>query len=310
MNNLEIIQQDINAIEHQFNDLSSFGKDVKNAFARESNYAMQVFEANSFASRLAVGSRQSVINAVLNVAAIGLSLNPAEKEAYLVPRNGKICLDLSYIGLMRLATDTGQVEWVQANIVHEKDDFQINGLDKQPTHKYKTFDNDRGEAVGVYVTAKLANGDYLTGTMTVSEVNEIRDKSQSYIGWVSKGKKGSTIWVDHWGEMAKKTIVKRESKYWPKSERLNKAIHVLNTESDEGFADVPVQIDAIEKWTEAANKATSIEETRDVWAAAAADFKITRDFKSWDLVKVHILERIADFEKTVENVVENTNEES
>lgn len=297
MNKLQTIQNDINSVEQQFNNLSAFGSGVKNAFARESNYAMQILEANDYALKLAVGARQSVINAVLNIASIGLSLNPAEREAYLVPRNGQICLDISYMGLMRLATDTGSVQWVQADIVYAADEFVINGLDKQPTHKYNAFSKDRGEAVGVYVTAKLANGDYLTGTMTTDDVNAIRDKSQGYIAFVSKGR--SSMWVDHWGEMAKKTIVKRECKYWPKSERLNTAINVLNTEGGEGLDNSAPNIDSITKWRDAADKASSRDEMRQVWQAAASDFKTLGDVAGWDAVKEYLIERIADFDEVV-----------
>ena len=298
MNELQIIQGDIDSVEQQFNNLSAFGDGVKNAFARESSYAMQILEANNYALKLAVGARQSVINAVLNIAAIGLSLNPAEKEAYLVPRNGQICLDISYMGLMRLATDTGSVQWVQADIVYAADEFIINGLDKQPTHKYNAFSKDRGEPVGVYVTAKLANGDYLTGTMTTEEINAIRDKSQGYISYVAKKAK-SSIWVDHWGEMAKKTIVKRECKYWPKSERMNTAINVLNTDSGEGLDHNAPSVDSIAKWRDAADKAASKDEMRQVWQSAAADFKTLGDVAGWDSVKEYLVERIADFDEVV-----------
>ncbi len=36
--------------------------------------------------------------------------------------------------------------------------------------------------------------------------------------------------------MAKKTVVKRAYKYWPKTERLDTAIHHLNTDGGEGLA--------------------------------------------------------------------------
>ncbi|MCQ8865521.1 recombinase RecT, partial [Escherichia coli] len=45
-------------------------------------------------------------------------------------------------------------------------------------------------------------------------------------------------WVNHWNEMARKTVVKRASKYWPKASRLDSAIHVLNEE--EGVWTEPV----------------------------------------------------------------------
>lgn len=234
-NQIQVLQGDIYAQEQAFNQVSAFSESTQNAFKREAGFAMQIIAGNSFLQKVAMNNRQSLVNAIINVGAIGVSLNPAEKEAYLVPRNGAVCLDISYIGLMRLATDTGQIVWVQSDIVYEKDHFRIVGLDKQPEHHFYSFDKSRGEAVGVYVTAKLASGDYLTDTMTTEEINAIRDKSQGHIAFVS-GKARSSTWNDHWGEMTKKTVVKRAYKYWPRSERLDKAIHILNTESGEGYA--------------------------------------------------------------------------
>lgn len=249
---LQVIGDLIYSNEQQFNNVSVFGCDDKNAFQREAAFALQLLSDNKYLAGIALKNQQSLVNAVMNIAAIGISLNPAEKEAYLVPRDGKVCLDISYMGLINLATSNGAVEWVQAAVVHATDQFTINGLDKQPTHSYNAFDPNRGDPVGVFVTAKLANGDYLTGTMNVAEINAIRDKSQGYIAFIN-GKARSSIWNDYWGEMAKKTIVKRESKMWPKSSRLSKAIHVLNTDSGEGFEKEVVSgevshNDMIEQW--------------------------------------------------------------
>ena len=234
-NQIQVLQGDIYAQEQAFNQVSAFSESTQNAFKREAGFAMQIIAGNNFLEKVAMNNRQSLVNAIVNIGAIGISLNPAEKEAYLVPRNGAVCLDISYVGLMRLATDTGQIAWVQSDIVYEKDHFRMVGLDKQPEHHFNAFDKSRGEAVGVYVTAKLASGDYLTDTMTTEEINAIRDNSQGHIAFMSK-KARSSIWNDHWGEMAKKTVVKRASKYWPKSERLDQAIYHLNTDAGEGIA--------------------------------------------------------------------------
>lgn len=234
-NQIQVLQGDIYAQEDAFNQVSAFSESTQNAFKREAGFAMQIIAGNNFLEKVAMNNRQSLVNAIVNIGAIGISLNPAEKEAYLVPRNGAVCLDISYVGLMRLATDTGQIAWVQSDIVYEKDHFRMVGLDKQPEHHFNAFDKSRGEAVGVYVTAKLASGDYLTDTMTTEEINAIRDNSQGHIAFMSK-KARSSIWNDHWGEMAKKTVVKRASKYWPKSERLDQAIYHLNTDAGEGIA--------------------------------------------------------------------------
>lgn len=203
-------------------------------FDREAEFALQALYGNDYAMKIAMQNRQSLINAVVNIAAIGISLNPAKKQAYLVPRDGKICLDISYMGLMDLAIDSGSIRWGQAELVYETDTFGLNGVDQQPTHLRNPFAKDRGEIVGVYVVVKTADGDYLTGAMSVDEINAIRDRSAAWKAWISKQK--SCPWLTDWGEMAKKTVVKREYKYWPKTERLHAAIHHLNTEGGEGLA--------------------------------------------------------------------------
>ena len=55
----------------------------------------------------------SAQNASINVVAIGITLNPASKLAYLVSRDGMICLDTSYMGLHHLAQSAGSIKWGQ-----------------------------------------------------------------------------------------------------------------------------------------------------------------------------------------------------
>ena len=54
----------------------------------------------------------------------------------------------------------------------------------------------------------------------------------------SKAKNGP--WKTFWEEMARKTIVKRASKYWPKVDRLDKAIDYLNNDMSEGIETEPL----------------------------------------------------------------------
>jgi recombination protein RecT len=230
MGALELVTGTIYEAKESF---SSVLTDRSINFEREAGFAVQALTANDYAMRIAMQNRQSVINAVTNIAAIGISLNPAKKQAYLVPRDNRICLDISYLGLMDLAMSTGSIRWAQAELVYETDVFGLNGFDKPPTHTYNPFAKDRGEVVGVYVVVKTADGDYLTETMSIDEVNAIRDRTSAWKSWVSK--KTKCPWVTDPGEMAKKTCVKRAYKYWPKTERLEQAIHHLNTDGNEGI---------------------------------------------------------------------------
>ena len=62
---------------------------------KEKQFAIQAFQGNKFLTDTATKNPASLQNAIINVASIGISLNPANKHAYLVPRDGRICLDIS-----------------------------------------------------------------------------------------------------------------------------------------------------------------------------------------------------------------------
>lgn len=283
MNNLAVITQDIYDSRDTF---AAVLTDPSINFEKEAGFAIQVLQQNEYALGVAMKNRQSVVNAVTNVAAIGISLNPAKKQAYLVPRDGRICLDLSYMGLMDLAISTGAIRWGQARVVHENDHFELDGFDKEPLHRFKPFSKERGAIVGVYVVVKTADGDYLTETMSLDDVNAIRDRSTAWKAWVSKQK--SCPWVTDWSEMAKKTVVKRASKYWPKNDRLDEAIHHLNTEGGEGLdlTDKPrADPDLLPRLRRQVEDATTAEELAQVWKDGLADVKASKDMAVYNSFK-------------------------
>lgn len=196
-------------------------------WAKESQFAIQLFQKNDYLAKTALANPTSAQNAIINVAAVGITLNPASKLAYLVPRDGMVCLDISYMGLLHLAQATGAIMWGQCKLVYASDTYESNGLDMAPTHRYNAF-GDRGSVVGGYCTVKTPAGDYLTEEMSLAEIKATEA--------TSKAKNGP--WKNFWEEMARKTIVKRASKYWPRAERLDNAIHVIN--EDEGIHTEPM----------------------------------------------------------------------
>ena len=216
--------------EPLFNGASS-EKSVQ--WAKESQFAIQLFQANQKLAETAIANPASAQNAIINLAAIDISLNPASKLAYLVPREGKVCLDISYMGLLHIAQSAGAIKWGQCKLVHANDSYEQNGLDRAPTHKYNAFASpeDRGAIIGGYCTVKTSDGDYLTEEMSLAEIEAIRKVSKA--GTHEKGP-----WVKFWSEMARKTIVKRASKYWPRVERMDRATDILN--EHEGIFTEPV----------------------------------------------------------------------
>lgn len=250
-------------------------------FAREQEFALQAIYANDFSRQVALKNPQSVRDAVTNVAAIGISLNPAKKQAYLVPRKGGITLVISYMGLADLAVESGSIRWVKSEVVRQADRLVLQGVDKPPAHEFDPFSKDRGDVVGVYCVAKTVDGDYLTDTMSIDEVYAIRDRSDAWQAWVAK--KRPCPWVTDENEMVKKTLVKRASKMWPKTDRLDKAVHHLNTDGGEGIdfaAEQATQAPATtsrEEWLGKAMLAQSVEEMTKISKAGAKAFNEARD---------------------------------
>lgn len=210
--------------------------DDRMVWAKESQFAIQLFQNNDYLAKVAFQNQTSTQNAIINVAAIGISLNPAQKLAYLVPRKGAICLDISYMGLMHIAQQSGAIKWCQSAIVRRNDQFRREGLDKPPIHIYNDFDTEeqRGDIVGAYVTVKTDDGDYLTHTMRIDAIYSIRDRSEAWKKYKSDNSK-KCPWVTDEEQMILKTVVKQAAKYWPRRERLDAAIDHVNAEGEEGI---------------------------------------------------------------------------
>lgn len=239
-NALTLVMGDIQATRDEFQSLLA---DNSIKFEQEAGFAIQVLRNNEYALKVAAQNRDSVVAAVKNLAAIGISLNPAKKQAYLVPRSmgrdkpAAICLDISYMGLMDLAIATGSIKWAKAEVVRESDEFQLGRMDELPLHRYDPFAKDRGPIRGVYVVVKTADNEYLTHTMSADDVFAIRDRSEAWKAYREKKIK-TCPWVTDEAEMVKKTCVKQGYKYWPKTDRLETAIHHLNTDGGEGLRDI------------------------------------------------------------------------
>lgn len=211
----------------QFNEIATKHQLV--TWAEESQFAKQAIEKSN---QLAQCSVRTVQNSIVNVAAIGLTLNPALGYAYLVPEGKECSLKVSFKGLMKIATDSGSIKWAKAEVVKEKDTFNYRGPCEKPEHIMQPF-GDRGKTVGVYCIAKTHEGDYLVDIMDAGEIAKIKAAAKTKNVW--------NAWED---EMAKKAIIKRSSKQWPKteqSERFDHAIAVVN--EYEGSEDITKERD-------------------------------------------------------------------
>lgn len=246
------------------------------SWAKECQFAIQHFQRNQKLAEIAISNPISAQNAIINVAAIGISLNPASKLAYLVPRDGMVCLDISYMGLLHIAQSAGVIKWGQCKLVYSSDTYETAGLDKAPLHKYNAFasPDERGSVIGGYCTVKTADGDYLTEEMSLAEIEEIRKVSKA--GTSLKGP-----WVNFWSEMARKTIVKRAHKYWPRADRLDNAVDMLN--ESEGVHMEPVMAYTPESDIEATEK----QKQQDIFDAVSLLCDEMEKAETMDDLKIH-----------------------
>lgn len=207
---------------------------------REISFALQHIHKNG---QLQKCTQLSLLTAVMNVSNIGLSLNPAAKESYLIPRYNsasrqmEAALEPSYIGLVKLLTDSGSITSVLCQIVYSGDKFEIDLANNvNPViHKPELIKSKRGEMVGVYALATLPDKTRQVEFMDVEEINAIRDRSETYKAYKA-GKIQSCVWVSDQGEMSRKTVIKRIYKYLPRTDRMTVIDSAIETDNADYIA--------------------------------------------------------------------------
>ena len=173
--------------------------------------------------RLAECSIPSLVTSIIQAGKLGLEPGLLG-QCYLVPY-GKVCtLIVGYRGLIDLARRSGEIAKIEAHIVHEHDVFVLQrGTDERLLHEPPVW-GERGDIVGAYALAVLVDGTRQWETMTADQINAIRDSSQGY-RYAEKSGKRDSAWHVHWGEMARKTVVRRLVKYLPMSVESMRAIN-------------------------------------------------------------------------------------
>jgi recombination protein RecT len=162
-------------------------------------------------------SIESVLRCVYASAELGLELGGVMGYAYMLPFDGVATFVIGYRGLLKLVTNSGEVSSVRAVVVRKKDIFRYSeGLSQRVLHE-PFLDGDAGELVRVYSVATMKDGTKTAEFMTRAQVDAI--KARSRIGAKNKGP-----WLTDYEEMAKKTVVRRHSKYLPMSDEVREML--------------------------------------------------------------------------------------
>lgn len=172
-------------------------------------------------SKLSACRVESVIDACILVAQLGLDLNPVISHAYLVPYKDSVQVIVTARGYTAIATRTG---WkIKSFIVYEDDffNYEINGFQETITFR-KNLDT-AGETFKYAVAmAESPDGELYIEVMNKGQVDKIRATSQSG-GKVDKWNK-PTIWEQWYDQQALKTVIKRLNKKLPLGEQMMLAI--------------------------------------------------------------------------------------
>jgi recombination protein RecT len=229
--------------------------EYKMNFNREAGFAIQILTGNDF---LASCDQDSIRNAVVNVSLTGLTLNPALKYAYLIPRKGKCILDISYMGMIKVLTDAGAVKNVDAGVIYKNDKFDYRkGTD--PYFKHQPTLSEKGEMIGAYAIAFFRDGGFQFEILGREDVEKIRNTSESYKNEASRKFSPWETWED---EMWKKTALKRLFKLLPKTNFSDQLIAAISNEHANDMEDLPKE-EKYERMFDEVEEATVITEKED-----------------------------------------------
>lgn len=152
-------------------------------------------------------SPNSIVDAVMDSAAIGIEPTGTLGGAYLVPYGRKATLIVGYRGLIELARRSGEIDSIEAHVVREGDEFEYEyGTNAHVRHVPQLDAPADRPLTYVYGVARLRGGAVQFEVMTRAQVDAIRSRSAS-------GRSGP--WATDYDEMARKTVVRRLVKYLP-----------------------------------------------------------------------------------------------
>lgn len=158
--------------------------------------------------------RKSLFGAIVRLAQDGLL--PDGREGAIVKFGNQAQAMPMIAGILKKIRQSGDVAKISAQVVYENDHFVVSyGFDEDVTHNPPPLDKPRGKAIGAYATAVLKDGSRLLEVMSLEEIEKVRNVSRA---------KGAGPWVQWFGEMARKTVMRRLSKRLPMSTDLEEEV--------------------------------------------------------------------------------------
>lgn len=214
--------------QHSF--IGRFSKTKKRhiKFEQEKQAVLKLICKSESTARAAIANPDSVADAMLDAARIGITLYPTLGYAYLVPEKfadkPSVQLVIGYKGLENLALASKTVRQITTELVYANDTFR-RGMNKDGSSwvEFEMARGDRGQMEGGFCRALLANGTQHVEWMSRKEIDGCEA--------AAKAKQGKTpaSWSGAFRpEMQKKCIVRRASKHWVLDDDFAKVLETLD----------------------------------------------------------------------------------
>ena len=144
---------------------------------------------------------QSVVIGLLKGAFLGLDF--FRKECYLIPYGQDAQFQTDYRGEMKLAKkySINPIKDVYSKLVREGDFFNEEVINGKQSIEFKPIPFNDGKIQGAFAVVYYKDGSMMYDAMSFDEIEETRKNFSK----VPNGK----AWKNSWGEMAKKTVMRR-----------------------------------------------------------------------------------------------------
>lgn len=168
-------------------------------------------------------TKRSIVTAAMKAAADGLK--PDKREGAFVAYNVKVSkkgqpdrwqkeakwMPMVY-GIIKKVRQSGEVKSLTAHVAYANDEFDYElGDNERLIHK--PVMRDRGDPLCAYAIAKLDNGEIVREIVDLDDLEKIRAVNRAAGG-------DSSPWAKWWSEMARKSAVRRLSKWLPMSKEV------------------------------------------------------------------------------------------
>ena len=238
---------------------------------------------------------ESLMKAVMEASILGLPTDGILGHGYILPYRDKAKFIPGYRGLIDLARRSGQVNWIQARVVYEDDEFSFSyGLEPECIHKpapRNEDDTSDDKVVAFYAAAKLTTGEIVFEVMYRDDIEAIRKRSPA-------GRKGP--WVTDWVEMGRKTVTRKLMKYLPLSTDIQSAV-ISDEYAEAGLLDKIIEPDETEEFVDA----ESVETLEAVTAGMEPDGKESSTFEGRGRISTEEEER---FQAAIKGLVSRARE--